>query len=187
MTTTSPIINNFFNEYDAVEYVYTEDIFDKSWFSKLFDKLDFIPYFLNESKRQKVCRLVNEKIASFAVLGYEVDILSHSLGSIIAMQSGRKTFPIKVNNMICLQPPTNSKIYGGYVRSQVLKYSSDITINNLILTWNTKDTAVANTAIDIKKMAKSFKGVINTVKQYKLGKGHDWELVLKQLISGGRI
>lgn len=187
MTTKSPIINEFFNTYDSVEYVYTEDIFDKTWFSKLFDKFDFIPYFLNKKKRLEVCRLVNEKIGSFIILGYDVDVLAHSLGCVIAMQSGREKFPISVGNMICLQPPTNSKLYGGYVRSQVLKYSADIDIKNLVITWNTKDTAVANVAINIKEMSKKFKGFIKTVKQYKLGKGHDWELVLKQLISGGRI
>jgi hypothetical protein len=164
MTTKSPIINGFFDSYDSVEYVYTEDIFDETWFSRLFDKLDFVPYFVNKKKRLEVCRLVNEKIGSFALLGYEVDVLAHSLGCIIAMQSGRSKFPVSVTNMICLQPPTNSKLYGGYVRSQVLKYSANINIHNLIITWNTKDTAVANVAINIKDMAKKFKGYIKTVK-----------------------
>lgn len=187
MKLDTPIIAAYAAKYDSIEYMYTEDIFDKGWFSKMFDKLDFIPYFLNKKKRLEVCRLVNDKVASFEVLGYQVDILAHSLGCIIAMQCGRQKIPVNVNKLVALQSPTNSKIYGWYVRGQVLKYSDSIKINKLIVTWNKDDKAVANTEIDLHKMVKKFKGVVKTAFQYELGKGHDWKRPFKSLIAGGKI
>ena len=179
------VIEQFFKKYDDVEYVYTEDVFDKSWFSKLFDKFDFIPYFLSEKRRIEVCRAVNEKIKTFELLGYDIDVLAHSLGCVIALQSGRKDFPITIGTLIALQPPTNNKVYGWYVRSQVIKYSADITINKLLVTWNEEDTVAADSYINLKEMMYMFKGVVRLATQYRAGVGHDWRLALKQLITYG--
>lgn len=178
---TGPLKSYIDEKYDTVEYSDTEKIFDKGWFSKISDKLDFIPYFLSKKRRLAICRHVNEKINTLNLLGYDVDVLAHSLGCVIGLQSGREYFPVKVNKFIALCSPTHSFFYGGFVRSRVNKYSSNITIENIIFTYNKKDFSVANTKINLDNFFKNFKGLVKNYNQYRLGSGHGWELPLKLL------
>lgn len=187
MKTSSKVVNGYIDKYDKDEYIDTESIFDRGWFSKLFDKWDFIPYFLNGARRKAVCRIVNKTIVDLHNDGYEVDVIAHSLGCVIALQSGRKKFKVNINNLICLQPPTNNKVYGWYVRRKVKQFSDYIKVNNLRITWNPGDEKVASKELDTKKFRKGFKGVIKDIKQFKVGNGHNWLAPLKALIVRGKI
>lgn len=187
MKPKSKVVKEFFSRYDEVDYMYTEDIFDGSLTSKFIDKADFIPYFFSNKRRQMVCRLVNEKIKTLEHLGYEVDVVAHSLGSVIALQSGRKVMPIMVNKMITLQSPIHNWIYGWFVRGRVRKYSDGLTIRHYITTWNKKDRLVAGGDLNIKRFVKGLKSTILSFFQFEVGKGHDWEVALKDLIIKGLV
>jgi hypothetical protein len=183
MIPTSKLVKEFFKGYDTVEYAYTEDEFDKGWFNKISDRFDFIPYFLSKSRRKKVCRVVNEKIASLDLLGYNVDVVAHSLGSIITLQSGRSKFPVKIRNLLMLQSPIHNNLYGWYVRSQVIKYSTNILITNIISTFNKEDRFVASKPINIDSFLKNFKGYISKFVQTNKGSGHDWQKALVDILK----
>lgn len=186
MRTKNPIIKEFYQSYDAIEYMDTEQIFDKGLFSFFFDKWDFVPYFLSSKKRKAVCRLVNEKISSLQLLGYRVDVVAHSLGAVIAMQSGRLKTPISVDRMILLQSPMHNNVYGGYVRKQIRKYSEGLEANYLVSTYNKKDRFVASKPVKkFRKFIKSLKSTFNKFTQLISGKGHDWDKALAELIVGG--
>lgn len=176
-------VDLFLDQYDAVEYVNTEEIFDRGWFSKLFDKLDFIPYFVSDRRKKDVCRAVNAKVAELQILNYEVDILAHSLGCVIAMQSGRKSIPIQVNNFIALQSPVHNKVYGWFVRDKIREHSKYLHINNLYHTYNKKDKLVAHKKIKLKKYVKSLDAVIGKSAQLNVGDGHSWEKALIGLLN----
>jgi len=187
MKPTLQVTKKFFARYNAKEYMYTEDIFDSTITSKFVDRADFIPYFFNGKKRKQVCKLVNEKIATLMALGYEVDVLAHSLGSVIALQSGRKSIPILVNKMITLQSPIHNWIYGWFVRMKVRKFSGGLTVKHFITTWNKKDRLVAGGDLNMNKFIKSLKSTIMSFFQYEAGNGHDWQIVLKDLIKKGLV
>lgn len=180
-------VKEFFASYNVREYMYTEDIFDGTITSKFVDRADFIPYFFNGEKRKQVCRLVNEKIATLMMLGYEVDVLAHSLGAVIALQAGRKYTPILVNKMITLQSPIHNWIYGWFVRMKVRRFSGGLTVKHFITTWNKKDKLVAGGDLNISRFVKSLKSVIEEFFQYMAGRGHDWEFALKDLIKKGLV
>jgi hypothetical protein len=190
MKPTVPIISAFMDRYAVKEYAYTEDILDGTLTSKFADKADFIPYFLNHKKRLQVCRLVNEKIASLNLLGYDVDVLAHSLGGVIALQSGRRKLPIYVNRMICLQSPIHNKIYGWFVRGRLARYSGGLTIKNLVTTYNKNDFWVAHKGLSaegLKKFIKSMSNIIVNYSSHDAGDGHDWQKALKDLIIRGTV
>lgn len=187
MNPTLPIIKSFFEGYVVKEYMHTEDIFDGTITSKFVDRADFIPYFFNKKKRLEVCKLVNEKIATLTALGYEVDVLAHSLGCIIALQSGRKSIPLLVNRMITLQSPIHNWIYGWFVRTKVRKHSGGLTVKNFITTWNRKDRLVAGGDLNIDRFIKSLSTNIAHWLQVKAGKGHDWQVALSDLIIEGKV
>tara|TARA_R110000868_G_scaffold129841_5_gene339047 strand:- start:1359 stop:1976 length:618 start_codon:yes stop_codon:yes gene_type:complete len=187
MKPTLKLVKKFFNRYDAIEYTHTEDIFDGTITAKFVDQADFIPYFFRGKKRKEVCKLVNEKIATLSALGFEVDVLAHSLGCIIALQSGRKLIPLNVNRMITLQSPIHNWVYGWYVRMKVRKHSGGLTVTNFITTWNPNDKLVAGGDLNIDRFIKSLKTIILSWLQQKVGKGHDWQLALVDLIKKGLV
>jgi hypothetical protein len=181
MMPTTDKVKAFYAGYDAIEYTQTEKIFDKGWFAAMFDTFDFIPYFTSEEKRKLVCRHVNEQIATLMQLGYEVDVLAHSLGCVIGLQSGRKNIPIRVENFYALQSPMHNKIYGDYVADQIIKYSNDLIIGKLHTTYNKKDWRVASQPLKMNFLYKLLEFIRN-IKQIIAGKGHDWELALVELL-----
>ena len=186
MRTDSEVIKDFYKFYDKKIYIDTESVLDRGLFSKIFDKLDFVPYFMNKKKRRAVCRLVNEEITRLKLDGYSVDIVGHSLGAVIAMQCGRLISPLAINRMILLQSPMHHSVYGGWIRKQIRKFSAGIEVGYVISTYNREDKWVANKIIKgFRNFIKSLDAKYSKFTQLTAGKGHDWDKALEELIVKG--
>ena len=89
----SPIASN----YDEIKRAKTEEFFDKKtpWYLKPFSKIDAVDKFADmkvflksHQGRVGACRTVRFLIQRLQRDGYEVDVLSHSLGTIITLVCG---------------------------------------------------------------------------------------------------
>lgn len=168
----------FLEDYDKVIYFDTELTFDKSLTAKIADKLDFIPYFLNKKMRKEVCTRLNNTITQARTRYDSVDILAHSLGTIISLECGKKKSPVNIDNMVCLQSPISNFFYGWYVSNHVKKYKYNLNVGMALFTYNKKDWRVANT----KKNLNYLKDEIKTIGQINAGSGHNWKKALYDLI-----
>lgn len=152
-------------EYEKVIAIPTDEIFDKrtpgiiKWipiFNKFYDKFisDLHGFFDDEEGRKRACRLVRNEVIKLQADGYKVSILSHSLGTIIALcsgpnESGRK--PIIVDAFYSYNSPIGFGIYplGILVRSFVRKFLSNFKAHRYEHIYSSKDivSKVYNAAI----------------------------------------
>lgn len=84
--------SGLFNQYNKIINIKTEDILDDSiytiipWFGDRFG--DIIQYYEDTSKRIQLSRQVRKQIINNQEKGVVVDILAHSLGTVMALTSG---------------------------------------------------------------------------------------------------
>lgn len=107
---------SFTEGYDIVEYAETEEVFDvvkdnlpfyfkwlpatlKDYFADLWG------YFTNRYIKSLIDTRITNTVLRLQMAGYEVDILAHSLGTVIAMCLGTKDRPLKVENFYSLNSP----------------------------------------------------------------------------------
>ena len=151
------------DQYDLIEYIPTEKYLDKgSWFSWILLRVPFIRkhwdrfgdifrYFYNKKTRKKVCSVVNEYISELKKKDYEVDILSHSLGSIIGLTCGKKKSPLSVGKFYAFGSPLGFafKPFRSIVNKHVDKYSYNLSGERFHLVFNDEDI-VSKKEINIK-------------------------------------
>ena len=166
-------------KYDQIIHFETERTFDKSLTAKFADNLDFIPYFLNKKLRKEVCTRLNDLIKMSSFKYGEIDILSHSLGSIVALECGKKDSSIKVNSINCLQSPLHNRWYGWFIKNHVKKFCYGLSATAISFTYNKKDWRVAN----VRKNLDYLDEVSDNVNQYDCGKGHSWTHALLDLVA----
>lgn len=135
------------SSYNKVIQVPTEAIFDSSVVNKiplLGPKYgDIWQYFTQKAQRKKVNREARLMIKKLRVDYDEVDVLSHSLGTIIAL-----TCRAKINTLFCFGSPISFKLLGvgKYVQNHVKKYQQNKegtektkVMNKLYYIWDTSD------------------------------------------------
>ncbi|MCH2079643.1 hypothetical protein [Prochlorococcus sp. ALOHA_ZT_50] len=96
-------------------------------------------YLFSKKHRKAACRAVNSEVKKLTAQGYEVDILAHSLGTIIALTSGTAKSAINVNTFYSFGSPLGSTIFPWLFRRHVQKYIYGINIKTLYYCWNSKD------------------------------------------------
>ena len=107
---------SFTEDYDLVEYAETEEVFDVvkdnlpfyfKWLpSNIKDYFaDLWGYFTNRYVANIINTRIENTILRLQAAGYQVDILAHSLGTVISMCLGSKDRPLKVNNFYSLNSP----------------------------------------------------------------------------------
>jgi hypothetical protein len=100
-------------KYDAIINAPVEKAWDHTWVSKLpviGDKFgDIWNFYKNEQARIKACKLTSERIIEAKKEFKQVDILCHSLGTVVTLCSGpehsTRRPPIEIDNLYFLQSP----------------------------------------------------------------------------------
>lgn len=144
--------------YDKVIQVKTEKLLDMSWVSKLpfiGDKHgDYVQYFLSKSRRKKLSRLVRQLITVLRIKYDVVDVIAHSLGSVIALTS--KT---SVNNFYSLGSPLSFKNswLGAFVRYHTKKYLKLDVTNNFYYAYSPKDIVCSHYNKKVAKLLQDYK------------------------------
>jgi hypothetical protein len=166
-------------DYDQVIYFDTDKTFDNYLFNLFTDKWDFIPYFTKKKMRQEVCTRLNNLINMNRRRYERVDVLSHSLGTIIALECGKRDSSVAVDKLVCLQSPLNNSWYGWYVKNHVKKYHYNLTAKEVYFTYNKKDWKVANSHKDFSYL----RGICSVIAEYTCGIGHDWAAAFKEFLG----
>lgn len=126
--------------YDRVVLAPTESVFDDSLVSKLplMDKHgDWFQFFTNEKQRIQAARRVTKIIRAAEAMGYTtIDILSHSLGTLISI-----TAKGSIRNLACLGSPLSFSVPGirEYILNYTKKYKNLRIKNRIIYAWSPKD------------------------------------------------
>lgn len=184
-------IGHIASHYDKIFYAKTERTFDVikdslpfylQWIPDKYKELlaDLIGFFKNKYTRKSINFHISDKIDEFKALGYEVDILSHSLGTLIALALGSKKKKVTVNTLFMLNSPLgiDSKILRLYVKANMLRFSKYFYCRDLQNVWSDNDFVS-------KDMAKSLKFVEKRADQsthYSVKNGgHDHKNSIKKI------
>lgn len=140
------------DQYDKKVYINSEKYFDKvkkslpfylAWIpSKQKDYLaDLWGFFVRKDTRKQINKEVIASIRALEVDGYEIDIIGHSLGTLIALTCGNKKNNIFINNYYCLNTPLGieSPIARFVVQRTVKKYNKHFKCKNLYNLYGTGD------------------------------------------------
>ncbi len=136
--------------YQRIIDIETDKYFDKhmSFLFKPFRSIgrtlaDVWEFYKNNAARMEVCRETRSQIQNLQALGYEVDIIAHSLGTVIALCCGPNSpvNPIKVNRTILMQSPLGiaNLIARMKTNSHTERYSKNFTTKELYYTWSEED------------------------------------------------
>ena len=138
--------------YDKIVYINTEKYFDHgkrnlpfylSWIpNKQKDYLsDIWVFFLKKKIYKKINKEVTNTVIDLQDQGYTVDYLAHSLGTLIALTSGLKRKPVKVDNFYCLNSPLGieAPIARYFVQRRVKRYDRTFSCNTLYNLYGEKD------------------------------------------------
>ncbi len=129
--------------YDEIINAPVERVWNKSLVSKLpfvGNKYgDIISFYTNERARIQAATAVAEKIYELKNAGLEVDILAHSLGTVITLCSGPQYHldrpPVVVRNFFCINSPLGLgiPILKGKALAHAERYSSNFMAHKI---WN---------------------------------------------------
>lgn len=183
------VLNQF---YDRIDQAGVDNYFNKNegvifkLLGKFGAKLDDVwDFYISNEERKNVCRATRDKILKLQQEGYEVDILAHSLGTVIAICCGpnEATNPIQVNKVILMQSPLGiaNLLARMKTNSHAERYSKNFICNELIYTWSSNDyisQVITSRIIDIlSRICKS------TPKIYHSDLPHSSEDNLKRLLD----
>ena len=155
----------------ALDGLFEKVTFGLTSFIGIVDRFgDPIRYLFSEKHRKAACRAVNKEVKKLIDSGYEVDILAHSLGTIIALTSGTTKNMIQINNFYSFGSPLGSAFFSGLFRRHVQKYIYGINIKNMHYCWNRKDI-ISKKPLKQRFVNSLFLYVAN-FKNYKIGDGH---------------
>jgi hypothetical protein len=126
---------NIKKTYDEILNAPVERIWNKSWISKIpfvGNKYgDIISFYTNEKARIQASTVVADRIYELQKAGLEVDILAHSLGTVITLCCGPQFHldrpPVIVRNFYCLNSPIGISI--PVVRGKALSHAERFSTN----------------------------------------------------------
>jgi hypothetical protein len=137
-------------QYDTVKNINTEQFFEmkSNWLlnslGRLGDSLnDVWVYYRNTQARKLICKEVRNHIKELQDAGYTVDILAHSLGTVIALCSGPNKLKnlINVNRLILMGSPLGigNPIARAFTNYHTERYSNNFTCNYIDYLWSSED------------------------------------------------
>lgn len=139
--------------YQKIVAIPTEEIFDRTipgfikmipYFNKFYDQYlaDIRAFFKDKEARMNACRFVRNQIKALQNDGYTVDVIAHSLGTIIVMCAGPQTGRLlEVNSFLCYNSPLGFGIFPGgiLVRSFTRKFMRNFKAVKLEYIYSSKD------------------------------------------------
>lgn len=167
-------------EYDRISVVKTEEQFDKYSFDmKFWDKYgDFIKYFLNPFRRRKVVKEATQVIKELSSSGFTVDVMAHSLGSLIALST--KT---KIRQLLLFGSPI--AFFNGWVaricRLTIGRKIRKMDIQSIFFCWSKNDLICNNFSEKIKNFLSKAK--VKQVFGLESGSDHTLSQYLKDFIK----
>lgn len=126
-------------QYNEIRFIDTEEVFD-AWSPKIkwWDKFgDVVKFYLNVNRRKAVCRKVTKTVGQLQKVNYEVDILAHSLGTVITLCSKARN----VRRLYLLGSPLSFGIpfAASYIRQHTRKYMKNFSCEEIFYIWSPKD------------------------------------------------
>lgn len=140
----------FTSKYDQIVDIPTDTIFAKKtpWYLKPLGKIgssldDVFDYLARTEERIETCRLVRESIRKVQGQGYEVDIICHSLGTLLTLTCGPNNpiNPIVVNNVYMMGSPLGFKflLMRRKVEAHCERYSSNFFAKKIFYLYSERD------------------------------------------------
>lgn len=140
-------------DYQKIVAIPTEEIFDRTipdwikvvpFLNKWYDQYyaDLHAFFGDKEARINACRFVRNQIKALQNDGFTVDVIAHSLGTIITICSGPQTGALlQVNNFFCYNSPLGFGIAPGgmMVRAFVRKFMRNFIAKKLEYIYSSKD------------------------------------------------
>lgn len=171
-----------------VHYSCTECVFDKQvnklplyfkWLPlEVKDYLsDLWGYFLNSRVKSEINTGLTNTVLRYSRAGYEVDILAHSLGTVIALCLGSNDRKLDLNTFYCLNSPLglNSVVGRLWVKLKILLSGRNIKFKEICSVYGEKDFISS-------KMDNSILGIFSSnVMQVKHSGGHSHKESLSNL------
>lgn len=177
--------------YDKIFYAKTERLFDVvkdslpfylMWIPDKYKELlaDLLGFFKNKYIRRAIDYEIIDKIHEFKSNGYEVDILSHSLGTLIALALGNKDNKVSINNLYFLNSPLgiDLKSLRLYVKFKMSKFSKHFRCNKVYNVWSDDDFVSKDMNKSLKFIEKRSDQSVHLI--VKNG-GHDHKNSIKKL------
>lgn len=133
--------------YDVIAPVNTDQFFAKisNIPSKILGSVlsDVWNYYTNGKARREACREVRKTITELQSKGFEVDILAHSLGTVITLCSGGNSpaRAISVNNVYLLGSPLGIGNLFARMKTNghTERYSNNFDAKKIFYLWSEKD------------------------------------------------
>lgn len=178
-------VKSAFKNYDKIKVAPTEGIFDKSIVSKLSDRFgDVVQYFKSHKQRKDACAKVRRTIESLQEEGYEVDVLAHSLGTLMTLTSGRSVELDKstsVNKVFLFACPLGMVWpMGFYARNHTRKFIQNFKAKEIVYCYSPRDFVS-------KKWGKSIKDILllasNNIKSIELDCSHSLKEYLADMFQ----
>ncbi len=172
--------------YDKRAYVQTEEVFDAyipkiiryiPILNTLFDiAIDFLTFMFKKEARKKACKLVNKHITKLQEDGYVVDVIAHSLGTIIVLASGNKKKSVLVDNFYCYNSPLSAKLgIGRLFRNFIKHFGNRFYCNKLEYVYSKNDLLSGDFNIEV---AESLKDTSTETEFINTNSGHSFKKAL---------
>lgn len=150
------------SQYDAIETIPTEEFFRKTapWYVKAIEKVpfakawtsrlnDILRFLHDQDGRIGACRLVRMTIKRYQDKGYSVDMITHSLGTIITLVCGPNKLNdntpaisqmVKIDKLYMFASPIGMILpFGAKVREFVRRFIMNFYTIELIYVYGLKD------------------------------------------------
>jgi len=165
--------------YEKLPYVKTEETFDAfsiefDWWDKYGD---IVKFFFNPFRRKAVCKLLEKKVERLKKLGYEVDIMCHSLGTCIVLCSN-----VQVDKVYMIGSPLSMKtpILGKMVRDYIKKEMNGFKANLINYVWSERDSVCNYFSKEVQEVLGKATGIIN---DYNSNSKHNLTRYLKDMTN----
>lgn len=180
--------------YKDYENAPVEKSWDKRWYCHIplvGDKFgDIWSFYRNEQARIKACEIVRERIIDLKKDFEEIDILSHSLGTVITLCSGPMFAsyqpPIQVNDVYLMQSPIGLgiPILKGMALAHAERYATNFIAKRIHNLYSSKDMVSSNLKPENERQISILQRCsIEKVRNFDLKVPHDSFECLEQVVD----
>ncbi len=140
--------------------------------------IDLWAFFANACIYRRVCDKVRLSVMYYKAKGYEVDILCHSLGTLITLHSGAS-----VHTIFCIASPVGFKTHPirWVVNTHFLASKHKVSCKKLVNIWGVKDVVSGGMRAGGSSMLSKY----YSCHEYKLDCGHQLIDVIKEAKRSG--
>lgn len=183
-------------KYGSEEYIDTESIFDRHWtWTKPIpysDSLgDVAKFYLSKKVRGETRQLMRKHLSSEHNQGAKVDVVAHSLGTMITLTCGTKKHKVDFGDLYLMGSPLALKNWLGrklFVHPNYKKHVKDkdnvpnISCDNIYFVWSRNDDICHFADEDIARLLKMV-NVRGKVVFVESDSHHNWESYMIDLVN----